>query len=77
MASSRGTGRKRGPKGKGVRSPITSRVPTEHKAHYEAEAARLGLTCSDYVALRLAQVHQLPVPAHLLPKQDQQLPIGA
>jgi len=77
MAARRSTGKRPGPKGKGDRSAITLRVPSSHKSRYAAEAQRLGLPVSDYLALRLAQVHDLSAPGHLLPRQEQQLPIGA
>ncbi len=48
--------------GKGDRAPITVRVPPEHKTRYEAEASRLALPLSDYLALKLAELHGLTRP---------------
>lgn len=77
MARRKNPGGKPGNPGKGDRAAITVRVPLEHKSRYAAEAARLGMPISDYLALQMAKTHDLDTPTHLLPKQDQQLPIGA
>ncbi|ACZ32411.1 hypothetical protein Xcel_3412 (plasmid) [Xylanimonas cellulosilytica DSM 15894] len=71
------TGRRPGPEGKGDRAAITLRVPASHKSRYAAEAEGLGLPLTDYIALRLAEVHDLDTPGYLLARQEQQLPIGA
>ena len=77
MARRRNPGGKPGNPGKGERSAITVRVPTTHKSRYEAEAARRGLSVSDYLTLRMAQLHDLDAPSHLQKQQQQTLPIGA
>ncbi len=59
--------------GKGDRAPITTRVPVEHKAEYRREAARLGLDLSDYLALRLAELHSLEQPWWIRPVNDQEV----
>jgi hypothetical protein len=65
--------------GKGVRAPITVRVPPEHKETYLAEAALLGLELSDYLALRLAEQHALDEPLWIRRaadrRQQQELPL--
>lgn len=48
--------------GKGDRVQITVRVPPEHKTWYEAEASCLGLPLSDYLALKIAELHGLKRP---------------
>lgn len=67
-------GTKPGNPGKGERAAITVRVPSAHKDRYTAEARRLGISASDYLALVAARAHHLPDPAHL---RDQELPLGA
>ena len=71
--------RKPGPKPKGVRTPISARIPTDHYAHYKAHAEALGLDFTDYVALRLARAHGLPDPDYIKldPSGQGELPISA
>ncbi len=57
--------RKPGPKPRGVRGAIATRVPLEHKAHYERCAAERNMPVSDYLALLLAEAHGLPVPEYI------------
>lgn len=58
--------RKSGPRRKGVRRQFTIRVPEEQFAVYEAAAlAADGLDVGDYIAARLAEAHDLPVPSYI------------
>ena len=67
--------RKPGPKPKGL-AQITLRVPADHRPCYEAAARDAGLPLSDYIALVLAQAHELPEPAYLRRNRDQgELPL--
>lgn len=69
---------KRGRKPKGVREQIGVRVPVEQKALYEEAARAAGLPLGDYVAIILAQHHDLDLPSYLLENKNQeQLPISA
>lgn len=58
--------RKPGPKPRGDRGTVASRVPVDQKAFYEERAAEAGLPLSDYVAVLLAQAHGLPVPDYIV-----------
>jgi len=54
--------RKPGTRPKGPREPITTRVPTPHHHVFEARAKELGISVSSWVALKLAEVEDLPIP---------------
>lgn len=59
-------GRRRpGPDPKGDRVQFTARLPKTDLEHYRQEAERSGLPLTDYLALKLAEAHGLPVPAYL------------
>ena len=75
-AASRGRG---GRKPQGNRAPISCRVPADQKPVLEAAASQAGMFLGDYVAMILAQHHDLPVPDYLLPqnKGQESLPISA
>lgn len=68
-----------GRKPKGNRSAISCRVPADQKPVLEEAARRRGMFLGDYVAMILAEHHDLPVPDYLLPqnKGQEALPISA
>lgn len=71
-------GPKRGRKPKGVREQIGVRVPVDQKAFYEQAARDAGLPLGDYVAIILAEHHQLDIPSYLTESKNQErLPISA
>jgi hypothetical protein len=59
-----------------VRSQITCRVPANHKPVLEDAARKAGLPLSDYVALVLAEKHDLSMPTEEDAMQ-QKLPLTA
>lgn len=63
--------RKPGPKPRG-QAQITLRVPAGHRPCYEAAARAAGLSLSDYLALVLAQAHELPEPDYLRTNRAQE-----
>ena len=63
--------RKPGPKPRGVRGPISARVPVDHKKLYEERAEAMGIPLTDYVALVMARAHHLGDPDYIkLPSTD-------
>jgi len=62
--------RKRGPKPKGVRVPVSVLVPAEHQALYAEHAERMGLPITDYFALFMARAHELPDPDYIKLRDD-------
>ncbi|PRY09894.1 hypothetical protein [Kineococcus rhizosphaerae] len=63
--------RKPGPKPRGVREPITARVPADHRKLYVEQAKAMGIPLTDYVALVMARAHHLADPAFIkLPSGD-------
>jgi hypothetical protein len=50
---------------RGERAAFTVRFPVAQNAVYEERAAELGIPIGSWVALRLAQVEGLPVPAYI------------
>jgi len=57
--------RKPGPKPRGIREPISARVPVDHKRLYEELAERMGIPLTDYVALVMARAHKLGDPDYI------------
>lgn len=53
------------------------RVPKLHKRIYEQAAAAAGLPLGDYVAIALAEAHQLDKPDYVQREQEEALPLGA
>ena len=54
------------------------RVPRTHRAVYEELAERAGLPLGDYVAMLLAQAHELDEPEYLSwSRRQSELPLGA
>lgn len=54
------------------------RVPRTHRVVYEERAERAGLPLGDYVAMLLAQAHELDEPEYIHRRRDQtELPLGA
>jgi hypothetical protein len=71
-------GDRSGPRVKGDRTPMHVRVPRTHRAVYERLAKKAGLPLGDYVALRLAQAHDLDEPEYInRSRQQLELPLGA
>jgi hypothetical protein len=69
---------KGGRRPKGVRSQITCRVPADHKPVLEDAAREAGLPLSDYVAVVLAEKHNLSMPSYTEEnKLQQRLPLSA
>lgn len=58
--------------GKGDRHQFTVRVPADQAVEYQREAAKYGLKDSDYLALKLAEVHGLEPPKWLRSVDQQQ-----
>jgi len=58
--------RKPGRRDRGARKNLLSRVPDDHYAVYDAEADRLGIPIGSYSTMRLAEIHNLPVPDYIL-----------
>ena len=70
--------RRPGTPSKGDRSAITARVPTPHRDVYELAASNCGMPLSDYIALCMAQLHQLDEPDYVYRNRNQaELPLGA
>lgn len=67
--ASRGRG---GRKPKGKRAQVTLRIPEDQKPVFEAAAREAGMFLGDYVALVLAQHHDLPAPDYLFPRDKGQ-----
>ncbi|RZK88261.1 MAG: hypothetical protein EOO66_18425 [Methylobacterium sp.] len=57
--------RKPGPKPRGIRGPISARVPVDHKRLYEELAEHMGIPLTDYVALVMARAHDLGDPDYI------------
>lgn len=57
-----------GPKPKGVRKQFTIRVPADQYAIYQQNAERAQMPVADYLAVVLAQKHNLPIPEYVLRK---------
>lgn len=69
---------RRGRRPKGDRAQILARVPKNHRELYEQRAAEEGLPLGDYVALVMAQAHELKEPEYIHRDQNQEaLPLGA
>lgn len=47
-----------------------SRVPEDLANEVMSEAKARGLTCSDYIAVVLAEKHEFPLPKHHYPHTD-------
>lgn len=58
--------RKPGRRDRGARKNLLSRVPDDQYAVYEAAAERLGIPIGSYSTMRLAEIHNLPVPEYIL-----------
>ncbi|WP_337007231.1 hypothetical protein [Microbacterium sp. LB12] len=58
--------RKPGRRDRGARKNLLSRVPDDQYAVYEAAAERLGIPIGSYSTMRLAEIHNLPVPDYIL-----------
>lgn len=73
------TRRKPGPVPKGARAQFTLRLPADQLEIYRQAAEDAGLALGDYIAERLAHVHELPVPEYVYRQRggtDQQLPMA-
>jgi hypothetical protein len=57
--------RKPGPKPRGIRGTISTRVPIDHKKLYEERAEAMGIPLSDYVGLVMARAHHLDDPHYI------------
>ncbi|PZR02994.1 MAG: hypothetical protein DI536_36535 [Archangium gephyra] len=57
--------RKRGTRPRGARTPISLRVPVDHHDVYQQKADALGIPLSSYVAMRMAELEGLDVPAYV------------
>jgi hypothetical protein len=69
---------RRGRQPKGERAQILARVPKPHRHVYEQRAAEQGIPLGDYVALVLAQAHELAEPDYINRDRRQgELPLGA
>ena len=69
---------KRGRKPKGVRVPISGKIPADLKPILDGAAEEAGLPLTDYVALVLAEYHGQPAPSYLEKDKNQEaLPMGA
>lgn len=58
--------RKPGRRDRGARKNLLSRIPDDQYAVYEAESERLGIPIGSYTTMRLAEIHNLPVPDYIL-----------
>lgn len=63
---------KYGPDPKGDREQFTARLPKDHLAIYRAAAARRGMPLTDYLAVKLAEAHELPEPAYVAAQLERQ-----
>jgi hypothetical protein len=61
-----------GPDPKGVRTQFTARLPTDHLERYKAEAESCRLTLTDYLAVKLAEAHDLPEPEYIPVERERQ-----
>lgn len=71
--------RKPGPVPKGIRAQFTLRLPKDQLEIYKQAADDAGLALGDYIAERLARVHELPVPEYVYRQRgrpDRQLPMA-
>ena len=58
--------RKPGRRDRGARKNLLSRVPDDQYEVYEAEAHKLGIPIGSYNTMRMAELHNLPVPQYIL-----------
>lgn len=65
MPNEQETPKRGGQPSRGDRSNVTVRVPTEHRAVYEARAAELGIPLGSWVAIKLAEAEGLEVPDYI------------
>ena len=61
---------KYGPDPKGDRTQFTARLPTAHLERYKSEADSCGLALTDYLALKLAEAHNLPEPEYIAGERE-------
>lgn len=61
---------KYGPDPKGDRTQFTARLPTAHLERYKSEAESCGLALTDYLALKLAEAHNLPEPEYIADERE-------
>jgi hypothetical protein len=61
---------KYGPDPKGDRTQFTARLPTAHLERYKSEAESCGLALTDYLALKLAEAHDLPEPEYIADERE-------
>lgn len=62
MPDNRGRGRP----SRGARKGVVARVPEDHYAVYNAEAAQLGIPIGSWATMQLAKLYNLPVPQYVL-----------
>ncbi|WP_214369776.1 hypothetical protein [Pseudonocardia sp. H11422] len=69
-------GRKPGPTPRwGERQQVSVKLPVPHRAVYEQEAARLGISLNEYLVRFLAREHGLLRSDQV--EEQEQLPLGA
>lgn len=68
---------KPGPVGKGDRLQHTLRMPRTQLVYYRRLASAAGLDLNDYLVLKLAEIHELELPAYLKGHGQPQLALGA
>ncbi|HEY3016257.1 MAG TPA: hypothetical protein VGJ41_14170 [Nocardioides sp.] len=60
----------KGRRPKGQRTQVSGRLPSAHVEIYMREAARMDLPLTDYMALKLAEIHGLDVPDYIPAEQE-------